>query len=104
MFVAISTLQVPEEAAKELEERFLNRSRKVDGYEGFIRLRLLRRRGSHTQYAFVTEWASQAAFQAYMKSHDYGDAHAKVPPEFDAVIENLGLAVYDAVVDSARGE
>ena len=79
MFVFISHLTVPDEDHALLERHFRERSRLVDGAEGFLYLQLLKpQSGTHT-HVFLTAWTDRAAFRRYMGSEEHAISHSREP-------------------------
>ena len=75
--VQINMLTVPEGMGPELEKRFANRRRAVDGTPGFEGFDLLRpTEGDNERYMVLTRWESQEAFQAWLNSRDFQQGHA----------------------------
>lgn len=98
MFVAISSLDVPEDRQADLEAAFEARSRLVDEHDGFRRLRLLRAKGQG-EYLLVLEWEHQADFKAYVRHPDFDHAHG----DLDEAITPGPLRQFDVVLDSEEG-
>ena len=75
--VQINLLSVPEGMGPELEKRFANRKRAVDGTPGFEGFDLLRpTSGDNDRYMVVTRWRSQEDFQNWLDSRDFQHGHA----------------------------
>ena len=75
--VQINLLTVPEGMGDELEARFANRRRAVDGTPGFEGFDLLRpTSGDNDRYLVLTRWESQEAFQQWLSSRDFQQGHA----------------------------
>jgi heme oxygenase (mycobilin-producing) len=71
--VKINAISVPEGAGPELEARFAARKHAVDSSPGFEGFQLLRPTAGEDRYFVVTQWASEADFQAW---RDHGSAAA----------------------------
>lgn len=74
MIVVMNAVRVSGEQAKQFEEAFLARPRLLDQLDGFIRFELLRPQG-HDEYLVVTHWRDHDAFQAWLKSDAFREAH-----------------------------
>ena len=75
--VQINLLTVPEGMGPELEKRFANRKRAVDGTPGFEGFDLLRpTSGDNERYMVLTRWESQEAFEGWLNSRDFQQGHA----------------------------
>lgn len=99
MFLAVSSLEVPEDRQDDLEEAFRNRSKLVDGHDGFRRLQLVKQQGADT-YLLLMFWETQEAFKAYVQHPDFEHAHGDLG---DAVTPGP-LRQYDVVLDSQEGD
>lgn len=76
--VQINLLSVPEGMGPELEKRFANRKRAVDGTPGFEGFDLLRPTSGdgNDRYMVLTRWESQEAFENWLNSRDFTRGHA----------------------------
>jgi heme-degrading monooxygenase HmoA len=74
--VKINAITVPEGMGPQLEERFANRARMVEGSDGFEDFQLLRPVEGETRYFVYTRWSSEEHFQAWMNSQDFAKGHA----------------------------
>ncbi len=75
--VQINLLTVPEGSGDELERRFANRKKAVDGVDGFEGFELLRPTNGTDRYMVVTRWASQDAFDAWVSSREFQHGHGQ---------------------------
>lgn len=74
--VQINLLSVPEGMGPELEKRFANRKRAVDGTPGFEGFDLLRpTSGDNDRYMVLTRWRSQEDFENWLNSRDFQQGH-----------------------------
>lgn len=67
--VKINAISVPEGAGPELEKRFAARKHSVDKSPGFEGFQLLRPVSGDNRYFVVTQWATDADFQAWSESN-----------------------------------
>lgn len=74
MIVVMNAVRVSGEQAKEFEQAFLARPRLLDQVDGFIRFELLRPQGTD-EYLVVTHWRDHDAFQGWLKSEAFKEAH-----------------------------
>ena len=81
MFVFISHLTVPEADHALLERHFLDRSRLVDDFPGFLYLQLLRPQGGEATHTFLTAWENREAFRRYMNSEEHAASHSREPAD-----------------------
>ncbi len=72
--VKVNAIQVPRERATEFEERFLARAGQVAKAEGFEAFELLRPLEGE-RYLVYARWASEEAFQGWMKSNAFQQGH-----------------------------
>jgi heme oxygenase (mycobilin-producing) len=71
MIVTINRFRAPAEQARQLEEAFRERSRRVDGHEGFLGLEVLRSFEPEPEFLLVTRWRDRDALRAYLQSEDF---------------------------------
>ena len=102
MFVFVSHLTVPEEDHAELERHFLNRSRLVDGFPGFLYLQLLRPQSGDATHTFLTAWTDRAAFRKYMRSQEHRISHSREPAGIMARTA-VRHEAFEVLMDSRRG-
>ena len=77
MIVAISRFQVARDASPLLQERFRDRSGRVDGFPGFLGLEvLLSPAGAKVEFVLITRWADRRALKAYLRSEEFRAVHA----------------------------
>jgi heme oxygenase (mycobilin-producing) len=99
MFVFISHLTVPAGDQAELEQHFRERSRRVDGFPGFLYLQLLRPQAGSATHTFLTAWESRDAFRRYMASPEHAASHAREPAE---IMDRTGVRheAFEVLMDS----
>ncbi len=77
--VKINAITIPEGMGPQLEGRFAGRAKMVEQFDGFEDFQLLRptpgQEGGETRYFVYTRWASEADFQNWMNSQDFGKGH-----------------------------
>jgi heme-degrading monooxygenase HmoA len=71
MIVTINRFRAPAGQARQLEEAFRERSRRVDGHEGFLGLEVLRSFEPEPEFLLVTRWRDKDALRAYLQSEDF---------------------------------
>jgi len=76
-YVVINALTVPDGNGQVLEQRFAARAGLVDNAEGFEAFRLLRPADGSDRYLVYTQWRSQADFEAWQSSREFGKGHAQ---------------------------
>lgn len=95
--VKINAIAVPPGAGPELEKRFAERAHTVEKSPGFLGFQLLRPTKGEDRYFVVTQWESDAAFQAWASGRGAA-AHAgqRAP-----VATGASLLEFDVVLDVA---
>jgi len=94
MYIAMNRFQVKRGAEDRFEEVWANRETRLAGVPGFVAFKLLRgpAEETYTLYASHTLWESRAAFQAWVNSEAFRQAHASAgahkdmylgPPQFE---------------------
>jgi heme-degrading monooxygenase HmoA len=101
VFVFVSHLRVPPADHERLERHFRERSRLVEGVDGFLYLQLLKPQAGPTTHTFVTAWTDREAFRRYMGSEEHARSHAREPAELMARTE-VRHEAYDVLMDSRR--
>jgi heme oxygenase (mycobilin-producing) len=69
MIVTINRFRASPEEAERLEASFRERSRRVDEYEGFLGLEVLR--SFEPEFLLVTRWRDRECLRAYFQSEDF---------------------------------
>jgi heme-degrading monooxygenase HmoA len=73
--VKINAITVPRDQFAEFERRFATRAGKVSEAEGFESFQLLRPSDDREVCLVITQWASEDAFTAWVKSPDFAAGH-----------------------------
>ena len=63
---------------REVTEAFINRPRKVEHAQGFIRLEVLSPSENSSEFWLVTYWDEQANFENWHKNHRH-ESHGMIP-------------------------
>lgn len=92
MIVAISRFRAAPEDAERLVARFQERTRRVDAYEGFLGLEVLRSFERSPELLLVTRWRDRESMRAYFQSEDFQRAKAA-----SAEQEGATFAIYEVV-------
>jgi heme-degrading monooxygenase HmoA len=71
MIVTINRFRASPEEAEHLESSFRERSRRVDEYEGFLGLEVLRSFEPEPEFLLVTRWRDRECLRAYFQSEDF---------------------------------
>jgi len=75
--VKINAITIPEGMGPELESRFAARAHAVENEPGFESFQLLRPVSGDTRYFVVTQWESDAAFEAWRSGQSFQHAHGQ---------------------------
>ena len=73
--VVINAVTVPAGMREVFEERFAQRKGAVERSEGFEEFQLLRPQGDDGRYFVYTRWATQEAYEAWLSSQSFAQAH-----------------------------
>jgi heme-degrading monooxygenase HmoA len=87
MYVSMSRLAIPPEAAPELITAFRNRARLVDVADGFIDLQVWQSDRDPGEVLMVSRWRDRDCFKAYMKSAEHRLSHDRIDHDLKAVIK-----------------
>jgi len=106
--VKINAITVPEGMGSMLEERFAGRARMVEQFEGFEDFQLLRPVEGEERYFVYTRWASEEAFQGWLKSQDFERGHASAQSDGNAegrkpVAQGADLMSFEVVQHVIKG-
>ena len=81
------------------EERFRARARRIERNPGFIRMNVLRPQVEGLPYLVQTVWQDEAAFNTWLASNDFREAHADPLPA-DAFAGESALERHSVVVSA----
>ncbi len=76
--VVISRIRVVSGNAAAVAMQYQRRLGAVDGVRGFLGLEVLRPHDRPTEFWIWTKWESSADFEAYRKSPEFRQAHARI--------------------------
>src|SRR5262245_32770797 len=77
MVVKINAIEVAEGRGPELEQRFAQRAREVEGQPGFLGFELLRPKAGEDRYFVYTRWETEEDFQHWVSSSAFTRGHAQ---------------------------
>jgi heme-degrading monooxygenase HmoA len=96
--VKINAIAVPEGMGPELEVRFAERARLVEGMTGFIGFELLRPVSGEERYFVVTHWADHESFLGWVGSQQFRQGHARTDaPDGRPVAAHADLLEFEVV-------
>lgn len=83
MFIAMNRFQVKKGSEEAFEKVWSNRDSYLDRMQGFVEFHLMKgpEAEDHTLYASHTVWQSKASFEAWTKSEEFRQAHARAGNE-----------------------
>lgn len=93
--VKINAIEVPEGAGAQLEERFAQRAGTIESSPGFLGFQLLRPVAGEQRYFVVTQWESEAAFEAWRD----GTARAAHAGDRKPVATGASLLEFEVALD-----
>ena len=101
MYCVINRVPVAPDYREAFEERFRHRAGQVEQQPGFVRMAVLRPESEETPYLVETLWRDRAAFQAWVQSEDFKQAHANPLPK-EAYAGEGRMESFDLII-SAEG-
>ncbi|MES9943261.1 MAG: antibiotic biosynthesis monooxygenase [Candidatus Thiodiazotropha sp. 6PLUC2] len=81
MFIVANRVPVAEDYREMFEARFQARSGQIEKQAGFVRMQVLKPSGPETPYVVLTSWQDKAAFENWVGSEDFKQAHANPMPK-----------------------
>ncbi len=79
MYIAMNRFKVDKASTEDFEQIWLERKSTLHELDGFVEFHMLRgpEHEDHVLYASHTVWRSKANFEAWTKSQQFRDAHAR---------------------------
>ncbi|MES9833017.1 MAG: antibiotic biosynthesis monooxygenase [Candidatus Thiodiazotropha sp. LLP2] len=81
MFIVANRVPVAEAYREMFEARFQARSGQIEKQAGFVRMQVLKPSDPETPYVVLTSWQNKAAFENWVGSEDFKQAHANPMPK-----------------------
>ena len=97
VFVAMSKICIDNKMAKDLEESFKNRSRKVENFDGFLGLFFLRSKKNTDEFRGVFRFKDEESFKRYMKSDLHKQSHNKTHRAINEAIKSNSVEFFDEI-------
>ena len=97
VFVAISKICIDDEMAKDLEDSFKNRSKKVDNFEGFLGLYFLRSKKRPNEFRGIFRFKDEESFKKYMKSDLHKQSHDKTHQAINDAIKSNSVEFFQEI-------
>lgn len=99
MFCVMNRVPVVSSWHEAFEARFRQRAGQVEQQPGFVRMAVLRPSSDETPYAVETLWRDRAAFEAWVGSDDFKQAHANPMPK-EAFAGEGRIEMFEVVVSA----
>jgi len=99
MVVKINAIEVAEGRGPELEQRFANRAREVEGQPGFLGFELLRPKSGETRYFVYTRWETEEHFRAWVESSAFTRGHAQARADSSGTVAHGSALMEFEVVE-----
>ena len=101
-YITLNNFQVAEDQADGFEQRWRQRRSRLQGVPGFESFRLLRGETSDgaVHYASHTTWSSKEAFEAWMHSDHFVQAHRGDPLPKGMVLSHPRLQCFEVVLEN----
>lgn len=100
--VKINAITVAEGRGADLERRFAERAREVEGMPGFLGFQLLRPHAGERRYFVLTEWASEEAFRGWVGSDAFRRGHARSAGPDGPVASHSDLLEFEVALSAGR--
>lgn len=81
MYIVANRVPVAAGWRDEFEARFRARAGQIDKQPGFVSMQVLRPADDDSPYVVLTTWRDQAAFDAWVGSPDFRQAHSNPLPK-----------------------
>ncbi|MFC1602392.1 antibiotic biosynthesis monooxygenase family protein [Pseudomonadota bacterium] len=99
MLVISNHIPVAPDWQEAFEQRFQNRAGKIDKQPGFVRLEILKPVDTASPYIVQTVWEDETAFQNWVESDDFKEAHSNPLPK-EAVTGNSHMEMHNIIIKS----
>lgn len=81
MYCVTNRVYVAPDHRHQFEERFRQQAGEIERNPGFVRMEIMRPHGEDTPYLVQTVWESKAAFEQWVDSDHFREAHANPLPD-----------------------
>lgn len=104
MYIVANRVPVMPEWAEQFEARFRNRIGQIDQQPGFVSMQVLRPADDDSPYVVLTAWQDKAAFESWVGSEDFRQAHRHPLPK-EAYRDGGRLERHEVVIETtANGD
>lgn len=101
MFVVTNRVPVAEGHEAAFEERFRNRAGQIERNPGFVNMQILRPAKPGLPYLVQTTWESREAFERWVDSDDFRQAHADPMPK-SAFNGPSAMEMHEVIISAGR--
>jgi len=102
MFVVANRVPVADGWEEAFEQRFRNRAGQIDKQAGFIRMQVLKPVSEGAPYVVLTTWDSREAFDDWVGSDDFRQAHSNPMPA-EAFSGKGGFEQHEVIIAAGKG-
>jgi len=81
MFIVSNRIPITLDWQGEFENRFQKRAGEIDKQPGFESMQILKPISADSPYVVLTSWHDESAFNAWIKSEDFKQAHQNPLPK-----------------------
>jgi len=99
MYVVMNRVMLKSGWEDKFEARFRKRSGEIDKVPGFVSMQVLKPESEGAPFIVLTHWQDSAAFEAWVHSEDFKQAHQNPMPK-EAFSAGGGLEQFTVVVSS----
>ncbi|MCG7924676.1 MAG: antibiotic biosynthesis monooxygenase [Candidatus Thiodiazotropha taylori] len=103
MFIVANRVPVAENFEEMFEARFQARSGQIEKQPGFIRMQVLKPSNPDTPYIVLTSWQDKAAFENWVGSDDFRQAHANPMPK-EAFNGEGAIEMHEVIIEAESGK
>ncbi len=103
MYVVANRVPVEPGWSEQFEERFRNRIGQIDQQAGFVSMQVMRPADDDSPYVILTTWKDKAAFDSWVGSEDFREAHRNPLPK-DAYRDGGRLERHEVVIEATAND
>ncbi|MEW8624947.1 MAG: antibiotic biosynthesis monooxygenase [Candidatus Thiodiazotropha sp.] len=99
MFIVANRVPVAEAYREMFEARFQARSGQIEKQPGLVRMQVLKPSSPDTPYVVLTSWQDRAAFENWVGSDDFRQAHANPMPK-EAFAGEGAIEMHEVIIEA----
>ncbi len=103
MYVVANRVPVAPGWTEQFEERFRNRVGQIGQQAGFVSMQVMRPADDDSPYVILTAWKDKAAFDSWVGSEDFREAHRNPLPK-EAYCEGSRLERHEVVIEAKSND